>query len=103
MIFLLLFAVPLLLALAVEYAFCRFPKRRLWRWVPPLLTVLGALWVTLSRYHGWSDGAEKAPWETLAFIPGLPALGAFLGLWLGWRLWRRLWLPRVVDDVKKER
>lgn len=103
MIFLLLFILPMGIALAAEYLVCRFPKRRLWRWVPPLLAGLLTAGVTLFRYHGWSDGAEKAPWETLLFIPGLPALGAFLGLWLGWRLWKRLWLPRVVKDTKKER
>lgn len=100
MVFLLLFVIPLGAALVVEYGFCRFPKRRLWRWLPPLLTGLGTVLVTLFRYHGWSAGTEKAPWETLLFIPGLPALGAFLGLWLGWKLWKRLWLPRVVKDRK---
>ena len=98
MIFLMLFAGPLVVALVVEYGFCRFPKRRLWRYFPPLLAGAVTLAVTLHRYHGWSAGPEKAPVETLLFIPGLPALGAFLGLLLGWRLWRRLWSPRVVRD-----
>ncbi len=100
MIFLILLAVPMIMGLAEEYAACRFPRRRLWRWAPPLLTGLLTGAVTLGRYHGWSTVGEKAPWETLLFIPGLPALGAFLGLWLGWRLWKRLWLPRVVKDRK---
>lgn len=102
MILVLLFVLPLAVALAVEYSFCRFPKRRIWRWLPPLLTGLGTILVTLYRYHGWSAGGEKAPIEQLLFIPGLPALGALLGLWLGWRLWRRLWLPRVVKGKKTE-
>jgi len=96
MIFLLLFAIPLAVAVLVEYCCCRFPRRRLWRWVPPPLALAAAAAVGLHRYHGWSAGAEKAPWETLAFIPGLPAAGAFLGLWLGWRLYKRLWDPRIV-------
>ena len=100
MIFLILFAIPMVLALVVEYGFCRLPKRRIWRWIPPLVTAGAALAVTLYRYHGWSDGAEKAPWETLLFIPGVPAVGAFAGLWLGWRLWKRLWMPRGVKDRK---
>ena len=95
-----LFAVPMAIALAVEYAACRLPKRRLWRGLPPFITGLVTVGVTLYRYHGWSAVGEKAPVETLLFIPGLPALGAFLGLFLGWRLWRRLWLPRVVKDRK---
>lgn len=98
MIFLMVFAIPLAVGLVVEYGFCRFPKRWLWRWIPPLVTGAATVWVTLHRYHGWSAGEEKAPIETLLFIPGLPALGAVVGLWLGWRLWKRLWLPRVVKD-----
>ncbi len=101
MIFLLLFAIPLIAAVVVEYSFCRFPRRRLWRWVPPLLALAAAAAVTLYRYHGWSDGAENAPGESLIFIPGIPALGAFLGLWLGWRLWKRLWTPRIVEKKKR--
>lgn len=96
MIILLLFVVPMLISLAVEYGSCRFPKRRFWRWIPPLLAAARTIAVTLYRYHGWSDGGEKAPIEQLLFIPGLPALGTLLGLWLGWRVWKRLWSPRVV-------
>lgn len=97
MIFLLLLSIPMGLGLLLEYGFCRFPKSRLWRWIPPLFALAVTVAVTLLRYHGWSAGGEKAPVETLLFIPGLPALGAFLGLYLGWRLWKRLWTPRVVD------
>lgn len=102
MIFLLFFAIPLLCAAGVEYAACRFPGKSFWRWFPPVGTTAATAGVAFFRYHGWSAGAEKAPWETLLFVPGFPALGAFLGLWLGWRLWRRLWLPRVVRDKKKK-
>ena len=48
------------------------------------------------RWHGWSDTGEKAPVETLLFVPGITALGVFLGLFLGWRLYKRLWDPRIV-------
>lgn len=102
MIFLLLFGVPLVLGAVVQYMACRFPKRPLWRWVPPLLATAVTGLVALHRYHGWSDGPQKAPVEQLLFIPGLPALGAFVGLWLGWRVWKRLWRPRVVKDKKRE-
>ena len=98
MIFLILLAVPMIIGLVAEYAACRFPKRRLWRGGPPPLTPLGALAVALYPHPRRGDGGGKAPWETLLFIPGIPALGAFLGLWLGWRLWKRLWLPRVVKE-----
>lgn len=100
MIFLLLLAMPFLVSLAVEYGACRFPKRRFWRWIPPLVTTMTGAAVGLYRYHGWSDGGEKAPIEQLLFIPGLPLLGALLGLWLGWRVWKKLWSPRVVQGGK---
>ena len=100
MIFLLLFTIPMVIALVAQYIVCRFPKRRFWRGVPALAVLLMTAAVALYRYHGWSDGAEKAPWETLLFVPGISALGALLGLWLGWRLWHWVWDPRVVKDRK---
>ena len=100
MIFLLLPAAPMALALVVEYGFCRFPRRRFWRWIPPLVTGAAGAAIALYRYHGWSDNGEKAPMEQLLFIPGLPLLGALLGLWLGWRTWKRLWSPRIVPGDK---
>lgn len=100
MIFSLLFALPLVLALLVEYGVCRFPKHRFWRWLPPPVTAAAGAVIALYRYHGWSDNGAKAPIEQLLFIPGLPLLGVFLGLWLGWRVWKRLWTPRVVQGGK---
>lgn len=98
-----LIAAPAAVGLGAEYLCCRLPKRRWPRWVPPLLTLGAALALALLRYHGWSaSGGEKAPLETLLFVPGLPAAACLLGEYLGWRLWRRLWLPRVVKDKKKK-
>ena len=39
----------------------------------------------------------------LLFVPGLPALGGFVGLLLGWRLWKRLWDPRVIWDPDRKK
>ena len=49
MILLLLFAIPMVIALVVEYGFCRFPKRREWRWLPPLVTGAAAVAVAFYR------------------------------------------------------
>lgn len=95
-----LFLTPLAVSAGTEYLFCRLPKRRFWRWVPPAAALVVTAAVTLFRWHGWSDEGTGAPLETLLFFPGLPALGVFLGLFAGWRVYRRLWLPRVVK--KKE-
>jgi len=97
---LLLFLIPLLVGAVLEYVLCRFPKRRLWRAVGPALAAAGTIAVGLFRYHGWSDGAEKAPLTTLLFVPGVPALGLVLGLFLGWRIYKRLWDPRLMDKEK---
>ena len=100
MIILILFAaIPFLLGVAVEYGVCRFVKKRLWRGVIPLVVAAVAVGVALYRYRMWSSDA--AVWTQLIFVPGLPALFALLGLWLGWRLGRRFWSPRIIWDKKK--
>lgn len=94
---------PLGLGAVVEYALCRFPKRRFWRSVPPIAAGAVVAAVTLFRYHGWDESGGGAPLETLLFFPGLPALGLFLGLFLGWRMWKHLWKPRVFKERKGKR
>ncbi|SCJ58418.1 Uncharacterised protein [uncultured Flavonifractor sp.] len=91
---------PLALGAAVEYAAYRFARRKLWRWVPPLVCLAVTLAVLAARFFGWSD-TGGAPIETLLFVPGLPAALVFLGLYLGRRLYKRLWDPRVIDDDGK--
>ena len=68
-------AIPFLLGLVIEYLICRLLKKGLWRVVPPLL---------------------------LAFVPGVPVIAALLGMLIGWRIWRRLWRPRLIWEKKKE-
>ena len=94
---------PALLGLIAEYAACRLTmaRRRWLRLLPPLLlaalTALTAAW----RDRGWA--APEAPPPPLLFLPGLPALGAAVGLLLGWRLWKRLWGPRVIRDPERKK
>ena len=38
----------------------------------------------------------------LLFVPGLPAAFALLGAFLGWKLWKTLWSPRVVKDRRAD-
>ena len=94
---------PALLGLIAEYAACRLTmaRRRWLRLLPPLLlaalTALTAAW----RYRVWT--APESPLAQLLFVPGLPALGAAVGLLLGWRLWKRLWGPRVIRDPDRKK
>lgn len=102
MIILVIFAlIPFLLALVAEYAVCRFTRRRWWKLLPPLLGLAVAAGVGVGRYHVWSS-QTAAPWTQLLFVPGLPALFGFLGFFAGWRLWRRIWRPRVIRDKFKK-
>ncbi len=100
MIFSTFFVMPMAAGAAVEYGCCRVPKRKFWRYLPPVVTGAATAAIGLFRYHNWSAGAEKAPIETLLFIPGLPALGVFLGLLVGYRIWKWVWTPKVVREGK---
>ena len=102
MIVLILLGPPLLLGLVLEYILCRFPKSRLWRYLPPAVAAVITWAGALHRYHGWSTIGEKAPVETLLLVPGVSAAGAFLGFFLGWKLWKWIWGPKVVKDRKRE-
>lgn len=57
------------------------------------LIAAGAL--AWGRYYGWSD-TDHAPIETILFFPGLPLLGALLGITAGFLVWKKLWTPQVV-------
>ncbi|MFQ7452979.1 MAG: hypothetical protein ACLRNQ_17970 [Flavonifractor plautii] len=50
----------------------------------------------MGRAGVWES--DQSPLTQLLFVPGLLALFALLGLLAGWRLWKRLWGPRVVKD-----
>ncbi len=99
-IMVLLCVLPFLVGAVIEYLTCRLIKGRVWRWVPPAVAFFAAAAVFSVRYFGWSadHGGETAPLETLIFIPILPGAFVFIGLFLGWRIWKRRWLPRVVRD-----
>ena len=97
-ILLFFFLAPLCAGALLEYALCRFPKKRFWRRLPPLILAVSAIAVTVYRHFGWDREGGGAPLETLLFFPGLPVLALAAGLLAGWLLWRRLWLPRVVKD-----
>ena len=88
--------IPFVLGFAVQYALCRLTKRRLWRWASPLVLLALGAGVAWYRYQMWSS--EVPVWTQLLFVPGLPVLAAVLGVWLGWRFWRRRSRPRIIWD-----
>lgn len=91
---------PLLVGLAAEYLVCRLLKRKLWRVLPPLIILFLAALVTAGRLGVWE--ADHSPVTQLLFVPGLPALCALIGTVLGWRLWKKLWGPRVIWEKRRE-
>ena len=102
-------ALPFLAGLIAEYLVCRLTRRRWWKLLPPAAVVALTAAVAVGRAGVWeSDQSPLTQTIQLCcntiytarynFVPGLPALFALLGLLAGWRLWKRLWGPRVVKD-----
>lgn len=90
---------PLVFGLAAEYVVCRFLRRKMWRILPPALILVLTGVVTAGRLNVWE--AQASPVTQLLFVPGLPALCALAGTALGWRLWKRLWAPRVIWEKRR--
>ena len=86
---------PLLLGTVSEYLACRLPRRRGWRALPPVLTVLLAAAITAGRLSLW-ETEEVSPLTQLLIFPGILVVFLMLGCFLGWRLWKYVWTPRVI-------
>ena len=102
MSFFVLFLGPILVGGVVEYLSCRLPKKKVWRYVPPLTVVAVAVLLAWLRYEGWSDTAG-APIETLLFFPGIPLLALLIGFSLGFLCWKKLWTPQIVKNRRRGR
>ena len=101
MILLILALVPLVGGFLLEFLVCQFTRKgsKLWKLIPPVAAVLVTAAIVVHRLNLWES--DNSPVTQLLFIPGLPALGFFVGLFLGWKLYRWLWRPKIVR-VKKE-
>ena len=104
MILVLFTLLPLLLGAALEYTVCRLTMRetgrgwrllRLLRLLPPL-GLLGIAWaIGAGRWHLWQS-QQVSPLTQIILFPGV--LFALLGMALGWRIFRRRWSPRIVEE-----
>lgn len=101
MIYLILALIPLVGGFLLEFLVCQFTRKgsRLWKLLPPVVSAAVVAAIVVYRLNLWKS--DNSPATQLIFIPGLPALGFFLGLLLGWLLYRRLWRPRIIDDRGK--
>ena len=90
---------PLLAGLIPEYLVCRFTKRPPWKLLPPAAAAVITVLVALGRLNLWES--DRPPVTQLLFVSGLPALFALLGTFLGWRLWKWRWGPRVIWEKKR--
>ena len=101
MILLILALVPLAGGFLLECLVCQFTRKgsKLWKLIPPVAAVLVTAAIVVHRLNLWE--ADTSPVTQLLFIPGLPALGFFVGLFLGWKLYRWLWKPKIVRDKKE--
>ena len=84
------FLLPLFFGALAEYLCCRLPRRRFWRFL------LVALWV---RIQNW-ESKDVSPLTQLIIFPGVPAVALLLGMYLGWRFWKYLWSPKIIDDLR---
>lgn len=106
MILVLFTLLPLLLGAALEYTVCRLTMRdtgrgwrllRLLRLLPPL-GLLGIAWaIGAGRWRLWQS-QQVSPLTQIILFPGVPALFVLLGMALGWRIFRRRWSPRIVEE-----
>ena len=101
MILLILALVPLVGGFLLEFLVCQFTRKgsKLWKLIPPVAAVLVTAAIVVHRLNLWE--ADTSPVTQRLFIPGLPALGFFVGLFLGWKLYRWLWKPKIVRDKKE--
>lgn len=101
MILLILALVPLVGGFLLEFLVCQFTRKgsKLWKLIPPVAAVLVTAAIVAHRLNLWES--DNSPVTQLLFIPGLPALGFFVGLFLGWKLYRWLWKPKIVRDKKE--
>ena len=101
MILLILALVPLVGGFLLGFLVCQFTRKgsKLWKLIPPVAAVLVTAAIVVHRLNLWE--ADTSPVTQLLFIPGLPALGFFVGLFLGWKLYRWLWKPKIVRDKKE--
>ena len=97
----LLCLIPLLMGLILEYIVCRLTFRRGWKLLPPAAWLVLAAVVALVRRSIWRSEQGVLLLQLLLF-PGVPAVFLLLGSYLGWRLWRRWWRPRVINDPGKK-
>ena len=101
MILLILALVPLVGGFLLEFLVCQFTRKgsKLWKLIPPVAAVLVTAAIVVHRLNLWES--DNSTVTQLLFIPGLPALGFFVGLLLGWKLYRWLWRPKIVRDKKE--
>ena len=103
MILLILALVPLAGGFLLEFLGCQFTRKgsKLWKLIPPAAAALVTAAIVVHRLNLWES--DNSPVTQLLFVPGLPALGFFVGLFLGWRLYRWLWRPKIVRDKKEDK
>lgn len=65
---------PFLLGAVIQYAVCRFTRRKRWRVLPGLAAAVLALLIAAGRWNLWAS-EQVSPLTQVLFFPGLPAGG----------------------------
>ena len=91
--------IPLLLGVIVQFIVQTFLKKKFWWILPPVLVVVISAIVVAVRLHSWSS-TTVSPLTQILFVPGLPALFLFIGIFIGHRLQNKFWKwwnPRIIS------
>ena len=92
------FLLPLFFAVVAEYLCCRLPRHRFWRFLPPGIVVLFLIAAVAVRIQNW-ESQTVSPLTQLVIFLFFSGVALLLGIYLGWRLWKYLWSPRIMDDL----
>ena len=92
------FLLPLFFAVVAEYLCCRLPRRRFWRFLPPAGSAVFLASAAAVRLRMW-ESETASPLTQLLIFPGVTGAALFLGIYLGWRFWKYLWSPKIIDDL----
>lgn len=92
------FLLPLFLGAVLEYLCCRLPRRRFWRFLPPVVVILFLIVAVAVRLQTW-ESETVSPLTQLVIFPGVTGVALLLGIYLGWRFWKYLWSPKIIDDL----
>lgn len=66
---------------------------------PPVIAVIFLVVAVAVRLQTW-ESETVSPLTQLVIFPGVTGVALLLGIYLGWRFWKYLWSPKIIDDLR---